>query len=283
MITTSAPKSTNLKADLNLGYIWLISTVAALGGLLFGWDWVVIGGAKPFFQRYFQLTDPNTIGWANSCALVGCLVGALVAGALSDKFGRKKLLIVSALLFAVTSIGNALASDFSIFVAWRMLGGVAIGLASNLSPMYIAEVAPAQMRGRLVSINQLIVVIGILLAQYINWFLVRNLPQGASDEFIRQSWFGQQGWRWMFGLTAAPAVLFFIGMMFAPESPRWLAKNGQMGLARGILEKIGGGNYADAVAAEIQTTIANEEGRKVHFRELLEPRMRKVILLGVVL
>ena len=114
----------------------------------------MIGGAKPFFQRYFQLTDPAMIGWANSCALIGCLVGALIAGALSDKFGRKKLLIISAFLFAMTSIGNALASNFAIFVAWRMLGGVAIGLASNLSPMYIAEIAPAQMRGKLVSINQ---------------------------------------------------------------------------------------------------------------------------------
>ena len=116
MITSSPGASTNLKAELNLGYIWLISSVAALGGLLFGWDWVVIGGAKPFFQRYFQLTSEAQIGWANSCALIGCLVGALVAGALSDKFGRKRLLILSAFLFAVTSLGNALAGNFSIFI-----------------------------------------------------------------------------------------------------------------------------------------------------------------------
>ena len=132
MITSTKTGSSNLKADLHLGYIWLISSVAALGGLLFGWDWVVIGGAKPFFQSYFQLTSEAQIGWANSCALIGCLVGALVAGALSDKFGRKKLLILSALIFAVTSLGNALAGNFAIFIAWRMLGGVAIGLASNL-------------------------------------------------------------------------------------------------------------------------------------------------------
>ena len=232
MITTTSTESSNLKAELNLGYIWLISAVAALGGLLFGWDWVVIGGAKPFFQRYFQLTSEAQIGWANSCALIGCLVGALVAGALSDKFGRKRLLILSAFLFAVTSLGNALAGNFSIFIFWRMLGGVAIGLASNLSPMYIAEVAPAQMRGKLVSINQLTIVIGILLAQVINWSLVRNLPAGATDEFIRNSWFGQQGWRWMFGLTAAPSLLFFFGMFAVPESPRWLAKNGKPELAQ---------------------------------------------------
>ena len=116
MITATTTESSNLKADLNLGYIWLISSVAALGGLLFGWDWVVIGGAKPFFQRYFQLTTEAQIGWANSCALIGCLVGALMAGGLSDKFGRKRLLIFSAFLFAVTSLGNALAGNFSIFI-----------------------------------------------------------------------------------------------------------------------------------------------------------------------
>src|ERR1022692_409928 len=155
MITATSTESSNLKAELNLGYIWLISAVAALGGLLFGWDWVVIGGAKPFFQRYFQLTSEAQIGWANSCALIGCLVGSLMAGAMSDKFGRKRLLMLAALLFAVTSLGNALAHSFSIFIAWRIFGGVAIGLASNLSPMYIAEIAPAQIRGKLVSINQL--------------------------------------------------------------------------------------------------------------------------------
>ena len=209
MITHSPTDASNLKAQINLGYIWLISSVAAMGGLLFGWDWVVIGGAKPFFQRYFELTSEAQIGWANSCALIGCLFGSLAAGALSDKFGRKRLLILAAVIFAVTSVGNALAHNFSIFIAWRMLGGVAIGLASSLSPMYISEVAPAQMRGKLVAINQLTIVVGVLAAQLINWYLVRNLPAGATDEFIKNSWFGQSGWRWMFGLTAAPSVLFF--------------------------------------------------------------------------
>src|SRR5512141_1837565 len=131
MITTTKTQTSDLKANYNLGYVWLISSVAAMGGLLFGWDWVVVGGAKPFFQRYFQLTSEAQIGWANSCALIGCLAGALMAGALSDKFGRKKLLVVAALIFAVTSLGNALATSFSIFIAWRIFGGVAIGLASN--------------------------------------------------------------------------------------------------------------------------------------------------------
>jgi sugar porter (SP) family MFS transporter len=283
MITAIQTEPSTVKADFNVGYVWLISIVAAMGGLLFGWDWVVIGGAKLFFQRYFQLTTETQIGWANSCALIGCLAGALVAGGLSDKYGRKRLLIVAALIFAVTSLGNALAGSFMVFIAWRIFGGVAIGLASSLSPMYIAEVAPAQIRGRLVAINQLTVVIGILLAQYINWFIGRGLPAGASDDFIRNSWFGQQGWRWMFGLTAAPALLFFIGMFFVPESPRWLAKSGRTGEARGILQDIGGESYAHAAVKEIESSVASEDTKRVRFADLLEPGMRKVIVLGVVL
>ncbi|MCU0786319.1 MAG: sugar porter family MFS transporter [Verrucomicrobia bacterium] len=283
MITANKTDFSGPQANYNFGYVWLISVVAAMGGLLFGWDWVVIGGAKTFFQRYFQLTSEAQIGWANSCALIGCLVGALMAGALSDKFGRKRLLIVAALLFAVTSLGNALAGNFTLFIAWRMLGGVAIGLASNLSPMYIAEVAPAQIRGRLVSINQLTIVVGILLAQSLNWFLVRNLPPGATDEFIRNSWFGQQGWRWMFGLMAAPSLLFLIGMFLVPESPRWLAKNGKADRARSVLAKIGGEHYANAAMRDIESTLVSEEIQRVRFADLLEPRMRKVLVLGVVL
>jgi len=282
MIIAPAAVAKDFKLDYRLGYVWLITVIAALGGLLFGYDWVVIGGAKPFFERYFHLTNAAQSGLANSCALIGCFVGALVAGALSDKFGRKRLLIASALLFAVTSLGNALAATFSVFVAWRMLGGVAIGLASNLSPLYIAEIAPAAMRGKLVAINQLTIVMGVLSAQLVNWALGHNLPEGATDEFIQNSWYGQAGWRWMFGITAIPASLFFIGMFTVPESPRWLAKNGKPDRARAVLSKIGGANYAAVALADIEATLVNEI-RKVNFRDLLEPRMRKVLLLGVVL
>jgi sugar porter (SP) family MFS transporter len=275
-------ESSAVRAEYNFGYIWLISVVAALGGLLFGYDWVVIGGAKPFFERYFHLANAAQSGWANSCALIGCLGGALVAGALSDRFGRKRLLLLSAALFAVTSIGNALAPAFSIFIAWRMLGGAAIGLASNLSPMYIAEIAPAQMRGKLVSINQLAIVIGVLAAQLINWYLVRHLPPGATNEFIVHSWFGQSGWRWMFALTAIPSGLFYVGMLFVPESPRWLAKNEKLEDARAILQRIGGGAYAAGALQEIEATMVNET-KKVDFRELLQPKMRRVLWLGMVL
>lgn len=270
------------EGHLNLRYLWMISIVAALGGLLFGYDWVVIGGAKPFFERYFNLDSESLKGWANSCALIGCLVGALAVGALSDRFGRKRLLVLAAVLFAVTSLGNALAHSFTSFVAWRMLGGAAIGLASGLSPLYIAEIAPASMRGRLVSVNQLTIVIGILLAQLVNWSLVRHLPVGATDDFIASSWFGQMSWRWMFGLTAIPSVLFFIGMVVVPESPRWLMKNQRPTEARAILAKIGGAEYADAALMEIEETLATETA-KVNFRELLEPRLIPVLVLGVTL
>ena len=162
-----------------------------------------------------------------SSALIGCLGGAILSGALSDRFGRKRLLILSAVLFTLSSLGTAFAGSFTIFVANRLLGGVAIGLASNLSPLYIAEIAPAAMRGKLVSINQLTIVIGILLAQVINWLIAEPVAPGATPEQILASWNGQVGWRWMFGVTAIPAFLFFAAMFFVPESPRWLAKAGR--------------------------------------------------------
>lgn len=162
----------------NTAYVFLISLVAAMGGLLFGWDWVVVGGAEPFYEAFFDLTDPYLIGWAMSAALIGCLVGSIASGVLSDAFGRKKLLIASAVLFAVSSVATALAGSFINFVVWRIIGGVAIGMASNLSPMYIAEVAPAALRGRLVALNQLTIVIGILAAQIANMVIADKVdPQ----------------------------------------------------------------------------------------------------------
>jgi sugar porter (SP) family MFS transporter len=280
IVQASKEPALSAEAKYNQGYIWTIALVAAMGGLLFGYDWVVIGGAKPFFERFFNLADATSKGWANSCALIGCLFGALAAGALSDKFGRKRLLILSAFMFASTSIGNGLAPNFTIFVCWRVLGGVAIGLASNLSPMYIAEIAPAKMRGRLVSINQLTIVIGILAAMFINYLIAEKMPKDATEEFIRNSWNCRLGWRWMFAATAVPSLLFFVGMFLVPESPRWLAKNGKSDQARDILGKIGGAGYAVQAVREIEATLVNEV-QKVHFRELLEPKMRKVLFLGV--
>ena len=274
-------------AVLNLKYIWTISLVAALGGLLFGYDWVVIGGAKPFFEKFFQLDSKELSGWANSCALLGCLVGSLISGVLSDKLGRKILLLASAVLFGVSSVLTGWASTFPLFVIWRILGGVAIGMASNLSPMYIAEVAPAHLRGRLVAINQLTIVVGILGAQIVNWLIAVKLPHavpdGASAELIRQAWNSNFGWRWMFTAVTAPSLLFLIGAWLIPESPRWLVKNGRADRARRILARIGGESYAAAQVDDIQQTIAAEEVRRVCFADLLEPRLRTILLVGVTL
>jgi len=268
---------------MNLRYVWVISLVAAMGGLLFGYDWVVIGGAKPFFEPFFQLTSEQSRGWANSCALLGCLAGALFTGGISDLLGRKRLLLVAALLFILSSILTGWSGSFSMFVLWRISGGVAIGMASALSPMYIAEVAPAHARGRLVAMNQFTIVIGVLAAQVVNWQIAEPTPDGATAEFIRASWNGQAGWRWMFTAVSVPALLFFAGSLAIPESPRWLVKNGRAEPARRILARIGGEQYAAKELEGIQQTLAAEEIQKVHFGDLLEPGLLKILVTGVLL
>lgn len=191
---------------------------------MFGYDWVVIGGAKPFYEPFFGITgSPSLQGWAMSSALVGCLVGALLAGMFSDRYGRKKMLIAAAFLFIASSVGTGATSTFSMFIAYRIMGGFAIGIASNLSPMYIAEISPSNLRGRFVSINQLTIVLGILAAQICNWLIAEPVAPGASVEAILSSWNGQMGWRWMFWAENVPALLFFIFAFMIPESPRWLA------------------------------------------------------------
>ena len=205
----------------------MISSIAALGGLLFGYDWVVIGGAKPFFEKYFALSSEAQVGWANSCALLGCLLGSIVSGGLSDRFGRKKGLILSAFLFAASSVLTGWAGTFSWFVVWRIAGGVAIGMASGISPMYIAEVSPAQWRGRLVALNQLTIVVGILAAQIVNWLIAERVPDGATAEMIRLSWNGQYGWRWMFTAVAVPSVVFFFSVAVRPGKPALAGHEGQ--------------------------------------------------------
>ncbi len=256
-------------------FLWLTAFVAALGGLLFGYDWVVIGGAAPFYEKFFALGAPEDRGWAQSCALIGCLAGAMVSGRLSDRFGRKPMLTLAALLFTVTSLGVGLASSFKGFIAWRMAGGLAIGLASNLSPLYIAEIAPAAIRGRLVSMNQLTIVIGILLAQLVNLGIAGVFPGWlgkAADAMAAQAWNESYGWRWMFGVTAVPSLLFLIGVFFIPESPRWLLGKGRCGEALRVLEKLGGEAAGDGASP----------GEGVGgWRALFEGRMPRILLLGI--
>jgi sugar porter (SP) family MFS transporter len=274
------PGATEPPRDASILFVIAISLAAAVGGLMFGWDWVVIGGAKPFFERYFGISDdPGLSGWANSCALLGCFVGAVMGGALSDVLGRKKPLLVAALLFGVASAGNALADTFSTFVAWRLVGGVAIGLASSLTPLYIAEIAPAHMRGRLVGLNQVAIMVGIVAAQIINWWLVRDLPANATDAYIAGSWYGQTAWRWMFAIKIIPSLLFLVGMALAPESPRWLAKR-RPDEARALLARIGGEAHADNAVEQIANTLSKN---KSDWRALFAPKVRRILFVGVVL
>jgi len=271
----------------NMSFIWLICLVAAMGGLLFGYDWVVVGGARPFYEPYFNLNTPSLSGWGASSALIGCLLGAVASGALSDKFGRKRLLISAGLLFTVSAIGTGLAGNFFWYNIYRIIGGVGIGLASSLSPMYIAEISPAKLRGRFVSINQLTIVIGVLAAQLINFAIslrdTVELPLNPTFEQILATWNGQYGWRWMFGAETVPAFAFFVLMFFVPESPRWLVKNGKAASAEKILAKVGGDEYAKFEVADIKQTLTGEEIAKVNFRDLLEPKLMKIILIGVIL
>ena len=269
-------------AQLRMGFLWRICLVAAMGGLLFGYDWVVIGGAKPFYEPYFQITDhPFSQGLAMSGALFGCLAGAAVSGALSDRYGRKRLLIGSGLLFTASAIGTALAPEFLSFNIARFVGGVGIGLASNLSPMYIAEISPAHLRGRFVSINQLTVVIGILAAQLVNWWIARDVPAQATSSTLLETWYGQLGWRWMFAAETIPALVFFLMMFFVPESPRWLAKAGRFAEAESILGRVGGHEYARTEVENILHTLDSEEIGHVHFRDLWAPDVVRILVLGV--
>jgi sugar porter (SP) family MFS transporter len=271
--------------NYNLKFVWMICLVAAMGGLLFGYDWVVIGGAKPFYEAYYGLTGEEQAwlsGWAMSSALAGCLAGALLSGALADSLGRKKLLIAAGALFTASAIWTALSGQFSAFIMARILGGIGIGLASNISPVYIAEMSPAEMRGKFVSINQLTIVIGVLAAQVVNYFIYQYAPvaQEASVEVILESWNGQWGWRWMFAAETIPAGLFFLLALIIPESPRWLLKRSRPDEARAILTKVGGEAYADAEIADVEATLEGEHN-VVRYSELFEPRLLKILGLGV--
>jgi sugar porter (SP) family MFS transporter len=267
----------------NARYVWTISAVAALGGLLFGYDFVVIGGAKPFYESYFRLESQQLIGWANSCALLGCLLGSIVSGAMADRMGRKKLLIFSAVLFAVSSILTGWASTFDWFVVWRICGGVAIGVASNVSPVYIAEVSPAPWRGRMVSLNQLTIVLGILAAQIVNWLIARPVPDGATAAMIHDSWNGQFGWRWMFTAVTGPSLVFLAGALFVPESPRWLIARGFKERGMRTLAAIGGAEYARFALSEIEETLKQDQRRASAWTTLQSRPVLKVLGIGVFL
>ena len=237
----------------NKGFLYFICAVSAMGGLLFGYDWVVIGGAKPFYELYFSIGDsPLLQGVAMSTALIGCLIGAMVAGAAADKYGRKPLLMMSAVLFTVSAIGTGLFNDFTLFNIARFVGGVGIGVASALAPMYIAEVSPAEIRGRMVSLNQMTIVLGILAAQIVNMLLARD-----TSVTTEQAWNVEWGWRWMFWAETLPAALFLVMSFFIPESPVYLKVKA--------------------------ATVSQQTEQKAGLSELFQHKYGKVLLLGLVI
>lgn len=248
-------------------YIITITVIAALGGFLFGFDTAVISGANPFIQKYFGL-DEISLGWAVSSVIVGCIIGAFSAGFVSDLIGRKKVLIVTSILFTLSAIGTALATDFNFFIMARILGGIGVGAASAMSPTYIAEVSPADLRGRLVSINQLTIVVGILVVYFTNYAFA--------------SAFGDESWRWMLGSETLPALAFFFLLFIIPESPRWLYKNNQKEKAREVLRKLEGDREVAHELEEIESTLHGET-EKVAFGDLFKGKMAKVTMVGIVL
>lgn len=261
-------------------YLLFICLVSALGGLLFGYDWVVIGGAKIFYEPFFGLEGSAALrGWAMSSALAGCLVGALLSGGWSDRYGRKKMLLTASFLFILSLVGTGMSSHFWLFILFRILGGLGIGIASNVSPVYIAEVSPASVRGRFVSLNQLTIVFGILLAQVANWLIGLHFTSGAetlNPESI------EWAWRWMFWAGLIPAGFFFGFSFLIPESPRWLAANGRGEEAHRIFLRIGGETYASRTLAEA-TRPAGGEAEDSRWSALRQPGVRNVLVIGIVL
>ena len=270
------------RSHSNAGFLWFVAGVSALGGLLFGYDWVVIGGAKPFYEAYFGVVEPQVQAWAMSCALVGCLVGAVGSGALSEALGRRRALLVAALLFAVSSIGTGLAMSFDAFVAWRILGGLAIGMASVLSPVYIAEIAPAGIRGKLVCLNELTIVIGIVAAQTVNWLIAEPVTANATAHVIRESWNGQVAWRHMFEAAVVPALFFLLGTLIIPESPRWLARKGRWSEAQAVLTRFDDEIGAKIVVNEMRAAFAAAPSKDV-WGTIRQPRTRRALTVGIAL
>lgn len=264
-IAYSAPEPSSADSiELNKRYLLTANVVAALGGLLFGFDTAVISGTIPFIEPYFNLTDV-TLGWAVSSILLGCAIGAVISGRLSERYGRKVTLIFCALLFSVTAVATGFSYRFDLFVAFRILGGVAVGMAAVISPMYISEISPAHVRGRLVSLYQLAITLGILLAFMSNFLLADS---------------GADAWRWMFSVQAIPAMLFFVALFVVPESPRWLISKNRIEDARHVLTKIGGQVYGDRELASIRESF-NTHQEQVKLSVLLEKRYFLPVTLGV--
>jgi sugar porter (SP) family MFS transporter len=264
------PGPTSSSVRVNLSYLMPACLVATLGGLLFGYDTGVISGAIEFLTARFQLSVLMK-GLASGCVLLGCAAGVLIIGPLSDRFGRKKTFFISALLFLSSAIGTALPQGILTFILFRWLGGLGIGIASMATPMYIAEIAPAHLRGRLVSFNQIAIVGGIVLVYFVNYIIAR-----CGD----QVWNQTVGWRWMFGSGTLPSLLFILLLLRIPESPRWLIEAGQMEQARSILVQVSGEEFAQTELSSIQQNLSVETGS---WGQLLSPAWRVPLVTGILL
>jgi SP family arabinose:H+ symporter-like MFS transporter len=261
----------NNSSNGNFGFVTLVSIVAAVGGLLFGYDTSVISGAIGFIQTKFGFGNAMQ-GWVVSCLMIGAIIGAGLAGFLSDSLGRKKMLIAAGLLFTIGSIFSAVAPTVTMFVIARIIGGVGIGVSSTLVPLYIAEIAPSEHRGRLVSLNQLAVVIGISAIYFVNRAIVN-----AGN----QAWDVNYSWRWMFGCGLIPGIVFVVLLFLVPESPRWLHKKGLENKSFSILEKINGTQQAKKELEDMKTSIQKESSGSISL--LFKPGYRTALIIGVVL
>ncbi|RVU00029.1 MFS transporter [Mucilaginibacter limnophilus] len=263
-------REATLQKPVSSGFVIKLTIVAALGGLLFGYDTAVIAGVIGLIKTKFQLSSAME-GWAASSAIWGCILGSSTAGYLSDKMGRKTVLIFTAVLFAISSIGAALPTNLTMFVIFRIIGGIGIGAASMLSPLYISEIAPANIRGKLVSVYQLAIVIGINLIYFVNMKIA---------SFGEEQWRVDTGWRWMIGSGLLPSMLFLVLLFFVPESPRWLIKKNRSSEAMDTLERLNGKEEAQEVVKEVKASLGHEEGT---VGELFKPGLRKAMIVGVVL
>ncbi|EJZ7017887.1 sugar porter family MFS transporter [Salmonella enterica] len=251
-------------------YVYFIAAIASLGGLLFGYDTAVISGAVNYFEKYFSLT-PAELGWGVSSALVGCILGSILSGPISDKYGRKKSLIICAILFFVGALGTAFPVTFGQFVTFRIVGGVGMGIASFVVPVYLAEIAPREKRGALGTFYQFSIAFGILLTYLINY---------AVQSSGEHAWLVDSGWRWMFGLGAIPAAILLLVSQIVPESPRWLAQKGRDSVCLALLERINGDKTR---AREVQQEIKRDLAGSTHSKGVFAAGLGGVLLLAIVL
>ncbi|MFO0930360.1 MAG: sugar porter family MFS transporter [Gemmataceae bacterium] len=251
-------------------FLLFVTGVAALGGFLFGYDTAVISGAVGSLEAHFSLDDVQK-GYAGASAILGCIPGAMLGGLLGDRYGRKRVLLLCAVLYLVSGVWSAVPRSFTEFLVARFIGGVGIGVSSMVCPVYIAEMAPGQVRGRLGTLFQLGIVVGIFLV-----FFVNREIQRQGDE----AWNSAQGWRWMLASESLPALVFLVLLLPVPESPRWLLHAGRADEARRVLERIGGAEYARAEAEAIRDSVGMRQGS---YAELLGPGVRRALAVGVVL